>query len=680
MKATQSTINDFFALTGTIFSIPVYQRNYNWEEENCEKLLQDIINISQNKKTHFMGSITYILHWIDDEKSLRQLQEFVIIDGQQRVTTIMLLLKAIETNIPNEEIKKEIDNLLNLSGQRLRLKPIKSDKEAFDLVMQNRSHEIQGVSHIRNNYKFFTKELDNYISKGYRIEEIYGAFLRLKIVAIGLELGEDDPQVVFESINATGVQLKGLDLIRNYLMMGENSEKQKHLYDTYWVPLENWLGEKDLNDFIKTYLRIYFEDKVKEGEREVYYVLKDHHRKNFPNDIQGLMSDMREYGRIYQIFLDRDHHFLERGNPQQLANLRLRIKDLVKIKFGVAKPFVLRCTRDFEEGKLDYENFYEILQILISYFVRRSVCGDPTGTLNKVLYPLYRQLENVSADAFKRYLGKSVGQMVFPNDDKIKVAFAVRNAYSANQVCKFILLEIEKLSNAEPPKEENLEVEHFYPQKPTQEWRDRVGDYFTFEQDYLNNFGNLTLSGQNQKLGNKPYEAKIELMEQYSSLHLNDYFINNTHSWGIEEVKARSEYLADQFCQVELFKDLPKEYRTREISKTLDDDLTFHNLQSVKLPNNERRLAKNAEGLVKAVIDYLLENAREAFESYTDEAQRYICWDKAKVQLRDRDGTLVVPFEKYGFYFVSNASYQTVGNNLRDLILGCDLNPRDFIV
>ncbi len=679
MKATQITINDFFALTGTIFSIPVYQRNYAWEEKNCGKLLQDIVNISQNKKTHFMGSITYILHHIDDEKSLRKLQEFVIIDGQQRVTTIMLLLKAIETKIPDEEIKKEIDGLLNLSGQKLHLKPIKSDKEAFDLVMQNRSHEIQGVSHIRNNYKFFTKELDNYISKGYRIEEIYGAFLRLKIVAIGLELGEDDPQVVFENINATGVQLEGLDLIRNYLMMGENPDRQKHLYETYWVPLEDWLDEKDLNDFIITYLRIYLENRLKEREHEVYYALKAHHRENFPDDIQGLMSDMREYGRIYQIFLDRDHYFLGRGDPQQLANLRLRIKDLVKIKFGVAKPFVLRCARDFEEGKLDYENFCEILQILISYYVRRSVCGDSNG-LNKFLYPLYRQLENVSADALKRYLGKSVGQMAFPNDDKIKAAFLVRNAYAANQVCKFILLEIEKLNNAEPPREENLEVEHFYPKTPTQEWRDRVGDYFTFEQDYLNNFGNLTLSGQNQRLGNKSYETKIELMEEYSSLHLNDYFINNTHSWGIEEVKARSGYLADQFCQVELFKDLPKEYRTRELHKTLDDDLTNHNLQSVKLPNHQRRMARNAKELASAVIDYLLENAREAFESYTDEHQRYICWDKAKAQLKDRDGTLVVPFEKYGFYFVSNASYQMVGSNLKDLILGCDLNPKDFIV
>ncbi len=681
MEAKQSTVNDFFALPGTIFSIPVYQRNYTWKEENCKKLLQDIINISQNKKTHFMGSITYILRYIDDEKSLRKLQEFVIIDGQQRVTTIMLLLKAIETKIPNEEIKKEIDGLLNLSRQKLCLKPIKSDKEAFDLVMQNRSHEIQGVSHIRNSYKFFTKELDNYISKGYRIEEIYGAFLRLKIVAIGLELGEDDPQVVFESINATGVRLEGLDLIRNYLMMGENSDNQNRLYNTYWVPLEDWLGERDLNDFIKTYLRIYLEKKLSEREREVYYALKDHHRDNFSDDKQGLMSDMREYGRIYQIFLDRDHYFLHRGDPQQLANLRLCVKDLVKIKFGVAKPFILRCARDFEEGKLDYENFCEILQILISYFVHRSVCGDPAPVLTGVLYSLYRKLENVSADALKRYLGKSVGQAAFPNDDKIKAAFLVRNAYAANQVCKFILLEIEKLSNAEPPKEENLEVEHFYPKTPTQEWRDRVGDYFTFEQDYLNNFGNLTLSGQNQRLGNKSYEEKIALMEEYSSLHLNDYFINNTHSWGIEEVKARSEYLADRFCQVGLFKDLPKEYRTRELHKTLDDELTNHNLQSVKLPNHERKTARNAKELASTVIDYLLENAREAFESYTDdESPRYIYWDKTKAQLRDRDGTLVVPFEKYGFYFVSNASYQTVGSNLKDLVEGCDLNPRDFIV
>ncbi|GAA6867347.1 hypothetical protein HpHNI55_13610 [Helicobacter pylori] len=146
-------------------------------------------------------------------------------------------------------------------------------------------------------------------------------------------------------------------------------------------------------------------------------------------------------------------------------------------------------------------------------------------------------------------------------------------------------------------------------------------------------------------------------------------------------MKARSEYLADQFCQVELFKDLPKEYRTREISKTLDDDLTSHNIQSVKLPNHQRKKTRNAKELVGAVIDYLLENAREAFESYTDdESQRYIYWSKAKAEARDRDGTLVVPFEKYGFYFVSNASYQTVGSNLRDLILGCDLNPKDFVV
>lgn len=687
MKVAQSTINDFFALTNTIFSIPVYQRNYTWGQDNCTKLLEDIISISKNNKTHFMGSITYILHNISEENSLRSLQEFVIIDGQQRTTTTMLLLKAIETKTKDESIKDEISRSLGLTkGQKLRLKPIKTDREAFDLVMQNRWLEIQGISRIKDNYKFFLNKLDEYLHKGYSLEEIYGAFLRLKIVGIGLETNEDDPQVVFESINATGVQLKGVDLIRNYLMMGENSAKQQELYERYWIPLEEWLGtkEKDLNEFILTYLRIYYGEKVREEEREVYFCLKAHHRKNFPNNIEDLMRDMREYGRIYQVFLEGHQNGLEQVNAtsQQLANLRRGIGVLVKIKFGVAKPFILQLARDFEEGKLDYENFYEILQILISYYVRRSVCGESAPGLNKILYGLYNDLgDEISANSLKQYLGKKFGKGAFPNDDRIAMAFETRNAYSMKGVCKFILLEIEKLSNAEPPQEEKLEVEHFYPQSPKQEWRDMVGDFHTFEEDYLNNFGNLTLTGQNLKLGNKPYEEKIALMEQSSSLHLNDYFINNTDSWGIDEVLERSRYLAQEFCKVEMFRDLPKEYRIRELSKSLDDDLTFHKLSSIKLPNGQRKLIRNAEHLAKSVIEYLLENAREAFENYTgDELPSYIYWDSGKASARDRSGTLVVLFEKAGFYFVSNAALREVGNNLKKLIQGCKLDPRKFII
>ncbi len=148
----------------------------------------------------------------------------------------------------------------------------------------------------------------------------------------------------------------------------------------------------------------------------------------------------------------------------------------MQIKFGVAKPFVLRCARDFEEGRLGYDDFYEILQILVSYYVRRSVCKEPTMALNRILYTLYNSLGEVCATNLKQFLGKQFGRGIFPNDDRIKDAFATRNAYSLKSVCKFILLEIEKLSNAEPPREEELEVEHFYPQSPTQEWRDMMGE------------------------------------------------------------------------------------------------------------------------------------------------------------------------------------------------------------
>ncbi|GAA8805316.1 hypothetical protein BTM151_08120 [Helicobacter pylori] len=180
MRVTESTINDFFALTGTIFSIPVYQRNYTWEEENCEKLLQDIVSISQNKKTHFMGSITYILHLIHEEKSLRQLQEFVIIDGQQRVTTIMLLLKAIETKIQNEGIKKEIDNLLNLTGQRLRLKPIKSDKEALIWLCKIDRMNYKAYHTLGTIINFSPKSLNDISAKGIASKRFMGRFCGLK--------------------------------------------------------------------------------------------------------------------------------------------------------------------------------------------------------------------------------------------------------------------------------------------------------------------------------------------------------------------------------------------------------------------------------------------------------------------------------------------------------------------
>lgn len=180
MKATQSTVNDFFALPSTIFSIPVYQRNYTWEEENCEKLLQDIVSISQNKKTHFMGSITYILQWKEDKERFRQLQEFVIIDGQQRITTLMLLLKAIETKIQDEEIKKEINIILNLTGQKLRLKPIKKDKEAFELVMQNRLDKYKKNRTLGKIINFSPKSLKIISTKGIALKRFITRFCGLK--------------------------------------------------------------------------------------------------------------------------------------------------------------------------------------------------------------------------------------------------------------------------------------------------------------------------------------------------------------------------------------------------------------------------------------------------------------------------------------------------------------------
>lgn len=683
MKAAQSTMNDFFSLANTFFAIPVYQRNYTWSKENCAKLLTDIVGIAKDlDKTHFLGTITFIVHLVQEQDTLRQIQEYVIIDGQQRITTTMLLLKAIERKVSNATIKEEIGRILNSGDARLRLKPIERDREAFKLVMDDRFNEYTGKSKIKENYHFFLKELDEYIKQGYTIEEIYGAFLRLKIVGIGLEKGDDDPQVVFESINATGVKLEGLDLIRNYLMMGEDSKQQEKLYGEYWKPIEEWL-EKEVNvqDFIESYLRIYHGSSMKKDS--IYDEFKKHHKEYFSDNIESLMKDLRNYGKIYQIFLQKDYRLANpEASDRELVLLKEKIEKIVGIKFGVSYPFIMRIARDYERGYMDFENFHTILETLISYYVRRLVCREASNALNKVMYVLYRDLKKmggVNAENLKQYLGQKSGKEVFPNNERIKRNFIECDAYALKSVNKLILVEIEKLSNVEPPREDGLNIEHFYPQSATRQWRELVGeDWELLESTYRNTFGNLSLTGQNVHLGNKSFDEKLELLNERGSLHLNEYFVNMT-TWGIEEIKIRSKYLAERFCEVGIFADIPKEYRIKPAALTLNDDLTSGNFGSIRFPNRSGKNIKGAKELVKSVIEYLYEQHQEDFEHFVGNYEpKCITWNKEEADPYHRPGRLCVGFRD--FYFISNASLRDVGKNLVQLIEGCNLEPRDFVL
>ncbi|TLD79796.1 DUF262 domain-containing protein [Helicobacter sp. MIT 05-5293] len=682
MKPSMTNLSAFVGNQNVQFSIPMYQRNYVWERINCEQMLEDIEVLARDtNKTHHFGMITFIQHSKNDAHGN---MEFVIVDGQQRITTTMLLLKAIHGETKDAIIKQKIENMLK-DQNKMRLKPIESDRKAYEALMNDQPTSDYMQSDIIKNYNFFRNAIkkDNEI-----LERIYGALARVDLFGICLENGIDDPQVIFERINATGVRLKGIDLIRNYLMMCKNSDEQARLYENYWKPMEEYTEmEKHTESFIVTYLRIYYGASVKEkDERALYKKFKSHHRDRFEEDTEKLMQEMCNYGRIYQIFLKKKFKFANTpATLKQMEQLKQRIHTIVDIGFGVSYPLVMRLINDFEKGVLDFDNFDAMLATLISYYVRRNIYRLGTEALNDIIYPLYSNLiesGNLSNTRMQRILGEKMGRETFPSDMQIKESFLTWTAYSKgkNFITRLVLIEIEKKINKDGFDESKATIEHFYPQTPTKEWRALVGEeYEILENMYLHTIGNLSLTGQNGTLGNKPFFEKIEIFLEHGSLKLNEYF-TNMDTWGIEQIKERARYLAERFCEVEIFKDLPKEYRKRAVFKTLSDDLTHFYFNRLFLPNGQGHNVKILKDLAQIIVDYLYQYHRGVVEEATDENLGYIEFDEKKAKFRDKDGILVVKCEKGGFWFISSASARDTGKNLAHFIESCRLNPQDFIL
>lgn len=332
MKVKDNNLHALLSLNGTDFVIPVYQRNYAWEQEQCDQLFVDILNINSSDKQHFLGTITYIVHSGDNSI------EFTIIDGQQRITTIMLLLKAIQDNVrikKNEIIQKKIDSyLFGFSDKsKVRLKPIKKDREAFECVMNGRLQDFRGKSNIIDNFRFFQRKLKTLALTEETIEEMLKTFPRLQIAEVVLDKTQgDDPQLVFERINATGLHLKGLDLIRNFLMMELKPDEQERIFNDYWAKIEEKFSdekdsEKIIQKFISVYLRIYKGANVKDDEIEICKSFKDLRKDTFDDDSEKILKDMLKFARIYKIIIDKNALWqYDNENPKEKRILREKIK------------------------------------------------------------------------------------------------------------------------------------------------------------------------------------------------------------------------------------------------------------------------------------------------------------------------------------------------------------------
>ncbi len=683
MIIQQTSFNHFFSRPNTEFVIPVYQRNYAWQKQNCEQLLDDILSIAKDtNKQHFLGTITYIRHPIQPYGD-----EFVIIDGQQRITTLMLLLKAMQSKTKDENLSVGISSYLNLGinkdKTKLRLKPIKKDREALEYVMSGRWTEFTGFSNIKDNYRFFTNEINKVLEKGYEIGQIFNSFSQLQISMIELEQSKgDDPQLVFERINATGIHLKGLDLIRNFLMMELSPNEQERIFN-YWAGIENLLGnekdsEKIISKFISVYLRIYYGKSLKDDEKDIYNKFKQLRKNNFYNDSEKILKDMLKFARIYKMITDKNFSW-EYVNEisREKRILRKKISLIDYLQFGTAYPFLMRLIDNFEISRLDFKNFNGILDLLISYFVRRAICSVATNALNDVLYSAYSKLnENISVESVAKYLGQKSGNEVFPNAVMLKLNFLNSAIFKSKKVVSLVLYEIEKLDNHEVPTLESLNIEHFYPQTPTKEWREMLGDEWnSLEQNYIDTFGNLTLtdSALNSKLSNKPFEEKVCLYVNKGSLHLNKYFCR-CNKWNIDEIKKRAEWLFDKFNEVEIFRDIEDEFRQIPDKITLIDDWTGLKPRFLKLPDGSEKSVSSVRDTVKAIIEYLIENHSDELDTALKQGFEFIEFG----EVENKDGAVV---ERFGeFTFVRNASASSLRSAMKKLVETCDLEPDEFEV
>jgi len=356
LKADDISIERFLSFGETRFIIPIYQRNYNWKEKNCLQLFNDIKEASKNEniKNHFMGSIVYVSN---SETESIDVNEYVIIDGQQRLTTITLVLKAFYDVLDDEEMKANIKEkyLINkwLDEQnKIKLKPIKKDDETFIKLFKNDLDTIDRNSNIYKNYNFFKEQLLNIENK----KELLKGFKKLFIVHIALNRRDDNPQLIFESINSTGVSLSQADLIRNFLLMDKEPNEQARLFENYWFKIEENLYFENISDFIRDYL-IIKQNKIP-NKAEVYEAFKKFvFEKNF--ETKELLEELYSYSKIYKTFL----------NPKDEIWAK-NLQNLNTLKVGVVYPFLLVLVDLYNKNKIDKENLLKSLNIIESFKLR----------------------------------------------------------------------------------------------------------------------------------------------------------------------------------------------------------------------------------------------------------------------------------------------------------------------
>ncbi|GAA8083426.1 DUF262 and DUF1524 domain-containing protein [Helicobacter pylori] len=607
------------------FVIPIYQRVYSWEKEQCKQLWDDIIKTGGNDQMngHFIGSIVFVQDGIYTTSH----NELLIIDGQQRLTTITLLLTALRDHLSDEDefLKKfscqKIQNryLINSDekgDKKFKLILSEPDRDTLlSLIDENRRKPSELSLKIMENFRLFEEWIRKNADK---METIFKGLDKLMIVEIALKKGKYDPQLIFESMNSKGMELAQTDLIRNYIVMETEVEKREGFYNKYWRAMEedfkqmeeDFKQNKKLFDrFVRHYLTIKTRDIP--NINKVYEAFK-HYQQERGIETEALLQDLQKYcGYFCRIVFKKE----DKDNK----DLNKALSFLVDLEMDVIYPLLLELYSDYIDGVLSDQDFTPIIYLIESYICRRAVCGLGTNSLNKV-FPFVTKkinkdqyLESIKA----HFLSLETTKGKFPKDSEFKNLFITIDFYNLKEK-KYFFERLENFDTKEPVNTKECTIEHIMPQKLTEEWERDLGENFQeIHNKYLHTIGNLTKTGYNPEYSNKSFQEKQGMEKGFkdSPLRLNQG-LRDLESFGEEEIKKRANDLADLALKIWTYPNLDAETLEKYKPKKNKKEKKVYDLSSYKFGSHSRELFDILSKEIKALDERITESFMKAYIAY----------------------------------------------------------------
>jgi uncharacterized protein with ParB-like and HNH nuclease domain/predicted transport protein len=552
MKATEAKFLEFLRKSPQ-FVIPIYQRTYSWGERECEQLWQDIMRTGRNDTVtaHFVGSIVYIEETIF---SISLQSPLLVIDGQQRLTTIMLLIEALARALGDSEliegfsdIKLRSYYLLNTvekGERRYKLLLSQTDKASLLALLGQQPRPKEHSIRVESNFEFFTQAIN---AAKDEIATICKGLSKLVIVDISLDRGQDNPQLIFESLNSTGLELSQADLIRNFILMGLEPHLQTILFEQYWRPMEVDFGQEAYSIHFDSFMRHYLT--VKTGEipnvRAVYEAFKQYARSPKVTGVDALVKDIRDFARYYcAIALGAESD----------ADLKAAFHDIRELKVDVAFPFLLELYHDYAKHLLSKDELLQATRLVEAYVFRRAICSIPTNSMNKTFATFTRTLKK---DRYLESIQANFLQLPsyrrFPSDDEFKRELQEKDLYNYRSR-SYWLRRIENNDRKERVSVDEYTIEHIMPQNEnlSATWRSDLGpEWKRIQQTYLHTLGNLTLTGYNSELSDKTFIEKRDMKGGFadSPLRMNQG-LAKLNRWTEQAIQQRSEKLAAKAVNV----------------------------------------------------------------------------------------------------------------------------------